>query len=129
MTNKLKKEIEFNLSEKQERLRQRLIEKYMSKYGLGIINDIFFQFRDLDKEFIKRLKEEGFKKWKEEKIDFPIGNYFDFIDKLAGELKGEQKQLKVLKKGRTELAKKRLKDKREAYLRAKRALNRLRNRN
>ena len=85
MTNKLKKEIEFNLSEKQERLRQRLIEKYMSKYGFGIINDIFFQFRDLDKEFIKRLKEEGFKKWKEEKIDFPIGNYFDFIDKLAGD--------------------------------------------
>ena len=82
------------------------------------------------KEFIRLLKEEGFKKWKEEKIDFPIGNYFDFIDKLAGDkLNGEQKQLKVLKKGRTELAKKRLKDKREAYLRAKRALNRLRNRN
>jgi len=49
--------------------------------------------------------------------------------KLNEVFEGEQKQLKALKKGRTELAKKRLKDKREAYLRAKRALNRLRNRN
>jgi len=33
---------EFNLSEKQEKLRQRLIEKHVNKYGLGIINDMFF---------------------------------------------------------------------------------------
>jgi len=46
---------EFNLSEKQEKLRQRLIEKHVNKYGLGIINDMFFQFRDLDKEFIRIL--------------------------------------------------------------------------
>lgn len=37
------------------------------------------------KEFIRLLKEEGLKKWKKEKINFAMGNYFDFIDKLAGD--------------------------------------------
>lgn len=36
------------------------------------------------KEFIEELKKEGFQSWKKEGLDFPIGNYFDFIDKIVG---------------------------------------------
>ena len=48
---------EFNLSEKRERMLIDLIEKFSAKYGIGIIKQIVQQANDLDKEFIKRLKQ------------------------------------------------------------------------